>query len=170
MEDICTITQRSKGSIYYHFKSKEELFLFLCQINIEEWVKKWREMEHKYTNTMERLYAVAEHFIDNFETTLMYATQEFVTSQIVSLTTVEKMVEISRIPNKVYEEIVQKGIDEGELKQDNVQDLMYIVYAMLSGLGTLYYDYEMDMKELKRMYKKGIDVLWHGISVNHTTA
>ena len=31
MEEICEITERSKGSIYYHFKSKEELFLFVVK-------------------------------------------------------------------------------------------------------------------------------------------
>ena len=43
MEEICEITERSKGSIYYHFKSKEELFLFVVKQHTYNWIEKWNE-------------------------------------------------------------------------------------------------------------------------------
>ena len=43
MEEICEITERSKGSIYYHFKSKEELFLFVVKQHTYDWLEKWNE-------------------------------------------------------------------------------------------------------------------------------
>ena len=39
MEEICEITERSKGSIYYHFKSKEELFLFVVKQHTYDWLE-----------------------------------------------------------------------------------------------------------------------------------
>ena len=48
MEDICTINNRSKGSIYYHFKSKEELFMYLIKLNNEDWMDAWLDKESGY--------------------------------------------------------------------------------------------------------------------------
>ena len=51
MEEICEITERSKGSIYYHFKSKEELFLFVVKQHTYDWLEKWNEKELYSTST-----------------------------------------------------------------------------------------------------------------------
>ncbi len=53
----------------------------------------------------------------------------------------------------MFEKLIEAGIQSGEFREDNTRDLMYIVNGLLSGLGVLYY--ELDYKELKRIYKKG---------------
>ena len=45
MEEICEITERSKGSIYYHFKSKEELFLFVVKQHTYNWIENGMKRE-----------------------------------------------------------------------------------------------------------------------------
>ena len=47
MEDLVRYSGVSKGSIYYHFESKDELFLQLIEKDTKEWLASWREKRKK---------------------------------------------------------------------------------------------------------------------------
>ncbi|MFD3448209.1 TetR family transcriptional regulator C-terminal domain-containing protein [Microbacteriaceae bacterium 4G12] len=166
MEDICTITGRSKGSIYYHFKNKEELFLYLIKQNMNEWITTWYNTEKQYETSTAKLYGLAQHFVEDFENPLMKTVDEFISSQVVSQEGLENILELTRAPYGMYEEILREGMENGEFQQENSRDMMYILNGLLGGLGTLYY--ETDIEEIKRLYKKAIDVLLYGISVKRS--
>ena len=64
------------------------------------------------------------------------------------------MLSLIRIPYATYESIITKGMEDGELKPDDPQDVMHIIYGLFSGLTTLYY--EKDLTDIRRIYHKGI--------------
>ncbi|AIK36222.1 MULTISPECIES: TetR/AcrR family transcriptional regulator [Bacillus] len=162
MEDICEITERSKGSIYYHFKSKEELFLFVVKQHTYDWLEKWNEKEKHYHTSTEKLYGLAEYHVEDIQQPIFSAVEEFSTSQIVSKETLDEMLVLARASYGVFEKLIEEGIKSGEFRQGDTRDLMYIVNGLLSGLGVLYY--ELDSTEMKRIYKKAIDVLLQGMA------
>ncbi|PDX98843.1 TetR family transcriptional regulator [Bacillus pseudomycoides] len=162
MEDICEITERSKGSIYYHFKSKEELFLFVVKQHTYDWLEKWNEKENHYHTSTEKLYGLAEYHVEDIQQPIFSAVEEFSTSQIVSKETLDEMLVLARASYGVFEKLIEEGIKSGEFRQGDTRDLMYIVNGLLSGLGVLYY--ELDSTEMKRIYKKAIDVLLQGMA------
>ena len=53
MEDIREFSEISKGSIYYHFKSKEELFLYTVEKTSEIWRTGWEEHSKKVETSTE---------------------------------------------------------------------------------------------------------------------
>ncbi|WP_405157224.1 TetR family transcriptional regulator C-terminal domain-containing protein [Paenibacillus sp. FSL K6-0108] len=161
MEDICTINNRSKGSIYYHFKSKEELFMYLIKLNNEDWMDAWLDKEAQYETAIDKLYGLADHYVDDLENPLNHAINEFVSGQVVSQAMLDEMLSLIRIPYATYERIISKGIEDGELKSGNPQDLMYIVNGLFSGLSTLYY--EKDVADIRRIYHMGMTSLLTGI-------
>ncbi|MCM3785098.1 TetR/AcrR family transcriptional regulator [Neobacillus mesonae] len=161
MEDICHATGRSKGSIYYHFKSKEELFIHLIKLNNEEWVEAWHKKEEQYDTVIQKLYALADHYVDDMDTPLTNASNEFASSQGLGDDLMEEILSILRLPYVMYEELIIEGMERGELRKDNPNDVMYIVQGLMAGLSTLFF--EKDMIELRRLYKKGIDTLLVGI-------
>ncbi|GAE04309.1 regulatory protein, TetR [Paenibacillus sp. JCM 10914] len=57
IEEIVEATGSSKGNIYYHFKSKEGLFLFLIEEWDLEWDQRWDEQGRNYKNSVDKLYA-----------------------------------------------------------------------------------------------------------------
>ncbi|GGE77718.1 TetR/AcrR family transcriptional regulator [Priestia taiwanensis] len=162
MEEICQTTGRSKGSIYYHFKSKEELFLFIFRTITEEWIQTWNEKEKYYRTTKEKLYALAEHHIDEFENPFMKAVEEFSGSQLATKDILEEALELSRQPYVVYERLIVEGMERGELKKKDARTIMYILYGLMTGLGITYYD--MSIEEMKDVYKEGITVFLDGMS------
>lgn len=161
MEDICTINNRSKGSIYYHFKSKEELFMYLIKLNNEDWMDEWLEKEPQYKTATEKLYGLADHYVDDMANPLNHAINEFVSGQVVSQEMMDEMLALIRIPYATYERILSEGIEAGEFKKGNPQDMMHIIYGLLSGLSTLYF--EKDVQEIRRLYHIGISSLLTGI-------
>ncbi|MDU5146135.1 MAG: TetR family transcriptional regulator C-terminal domain-containing protein [Paenibacillus dendritiformis] len=161
MEEICAVNNRSKGSIYYHFKSKEELFMFLIKLNNEEWMDSWLAKESQYETAVEKLYGLADHYVDDLANPLNHAIHEFVSGQVVSQEMLDEMLALIRIPYITYEKIILQGIERGELKPDETQDLMYVISGLFNGLSTLYY--EKDLKEIRRLYRKGVDSLLKGI-------
>ncbi|WP_440110629.1 TetR family transcriptional regulator C-terminal domain-containing protein [Paenibacillus sp. QZ-Y1] len=161
MEDICTINNRSKGSIYYHFKSKEELFMYLIKLNNEDWMDAWLDKESGYETAIDKLYGLADHYVDDLANPLNNAINEFVSGQVVSQEMLDEMLSLIRIPYATYESIISKGMEDGELKLDDPQDVMHIIYGLFNGLTTLYY--EKDLTDIRRLYKKGIASLLAGI-------
>ncbi|PFE03502.1 TetR family transcriptional regulator [Bacillus cereus] len=162
MEDICEITERSKGSIYYHFKSKEELFLFVVRQHTYDWLEKWNEKEKQYHTSTEKLYGLAEYHVEDTQHPIFSAVEEFSMSQVVSKEILDEMLVLARESYGVFEKLIEEGIKSGEFRQGDIRDLMYIVNGLLSGLGVLYY--ELDSVEMKRIYKKAIDVLLQGLA------
>lgn len=162
MEYICEVTGRSKGSIYYHFKSKEELFLFVVKQHTYDWIEKWTEKEKQYCTSTEKLYGLAEYHVEDTQHPIFSAVEEFVTSQVVNKDMMDEMLTLTKASYCVFETLIEEGMTSGEFRQGDTRDLMYIVNGLLSGLGILYY--EVDSTEMKRIYKKAIDVLLQGMA------
>jgi AcrR family transcriptional regulator len=161
MEEICQATGRSKGSIYYHFKSKEELFLFVFRTITDEWIQKWNTEEKQYSTTKEKLFALAEHHIEDFENPFRKAVEEFAGSQLASEEILEEALHVSRQQYELYEQLVVEGMERGELKQREPRTAMYILFGLLNGLSMTYYD--MSIEEMRDIYKEGIAVFLEGM-------
>ena len=74
----------------------------------------------------------------------------------------DEMIALTRETYGIFKKLVEEGMASGEFRQDDVNDLMYVVNGLLAGLGPLYY--EMSVEEMKRIYKKAIDVLLQGMA------
>ena len=53
IDNIAKASGYSKGHIYYHYKNKEELFVYLAKDSMKNWHDKWEIAEKQYTNATE---------------------------------------------------------------------------------------------------------------------
>lgn len=164
MEEITAASGSSKGSIYYHFKSKEKLFLFIVELNANQWKEDWQLIESGCHSVKEKLYKLADHYLDDFQNPLMKASEEFGGSQTADPEVFEQILTIFRSQYyETYEKIIQEGIQTGEWAGGNSRDLMYILFGMHGGLGVAYFD-EITMEDMKRLYRKSIDIFLYGVT------
>jgi len=164
IEDIVDATGSSKGNIYYHFKSKEGLFLHLIEEWDSEWFQKWMSKEHQYTTTIDKLFRMAEQLVhDDLNHPFTKALDEFITNNEAATEDVEQR--ITDIFNKRLEfnqQLLLEGIESGEFEKHNVKHLSIIFESLLAGLGQL--TRITKLSDALPVYHSAMKVFLHGIA------
>lgn len=162
MDDLVQYSGISKGSIYYHFKSKEELFVHILIRQNQEWMSAWVEKSSRYTGFEAKLYGVAKHMVDDFFLNpLVKVGEEFYLSGPANQELMDQLLEIVQAPRLLYREIFSEGVQEGVISSDELDEMTVIFASMLDGLSTSFY--ERSSEELKMLYRRGVGYFLHGV-------
>ncbi|WP_134686732.1 TetR/AcrR family transcriptional regulator [Brevibacillus migulae] len=162
IEDIVKATGYSGGNIYYHFKSKEGLFLHLIEIWNREWEENWLAKEHLYPTTIDKLYGMAEHLaIDYLNHPLTKAADEFFDMSEKSSDVEERINEMVNGYIDFNRQLLQKGLDSGEFEITNVTGVAIILDSLLFGLNQ--HTRRMEREEALATYRLAMDVFLFGI-------
>lgn len=161
MEDISAHSGMSKGSIYYHFKSKNDLFLYIIELYIEDWIGKWEEKSSGLNSAKEKLYALAEHFAMDFESPLMKAANEFSGSESADPQITSKLLELNGRYFPIVQNVIVEGIKNNEFKNVDIEDITLITYGYLASLGAICNI--VDYTDVVKLYKMAMDIFLDGI-------
>ncbi|WP_394189606.1 TetR family transcriptional regulator C-terminal domain-containing protein [Paenisporosarcina quisquiliarum] len=161
VEDISKASGYSKGHIYYHFESKEKLFVLLAQNTMHDWYSKWMEKEPSYTSATDKLYGMAMHVLYNYQTPLLKAGQELASNPNSSLESVKKLYELAIIPMGAYRSIFQEGLDKKEFVSGNIDEWTVLLGTWLGGLCQLTNTQELN--SLEPLFKKAITMFLKSI-------
>jgi AcrR family transcriptional regulator len=163
IEDIVKATGCSAGNIYYHFKSKEGLFLHLIEDWNTEWEVNWLAKEPLYPTTIDKLYGMAEHLAeDQLNHPLTKAIDEFFYNAEKNPEVEERINEMVKGYIDFNRELLQRGIDNGEFETTNVTGLAIILDSLMYGLNQ--HTRRMERDEALAAYRLAIDVFLHGIA------
>ncbi|MCM3748708.1 TetR/AcrR family transcriptional regulator [Paenibacillus pasadenensis] len=163
IEDMVKATGCSAGNIYYHFKSKEGLFLHLIEVWNKEWEETWLVKEPLYPTTIDKLYGMAEHLAyEQLNHPFTKAVDEFFHNA-------EKNPEVEGRINEMVKgyidfnrDLLQRGIDNGEFETTNVTGLAIILDSLMYGLNQ--HTRRMERDEALAAYRLAMDVFLHGIA------
>ncbi|MCM3630556.1 TetR/AcrR family transcriptional regulator [Paenibacillus glycanilyticus] len=163
IEDIVKATGCSAGNIYYHFKSKEGLFLHLIEDWNTEWEETWLAKEPQYTTTVDKLYGMAEHLAhDQLNHPLTKAVDEFFYNAEKNPEVEERINEMVKGYIDFNRNLLQRGIDNGEFESANVTGLAIILDSLMYGLNQ--HTRRMERDEALAAYRLAMDVFLHGIA------
>ncbi|MGG4443706.1 TetR/AcrR family transcriptional regulator [Brevibacillus fortis] len=162
IEDIVKATGYSGGNIYYHFKSKEGLFLHLIEACNNEWEEKWLAKEQLYTTSIDKLYGMAEHFaIDYMNHPLTKAADEFFEMSEKPSDVEERINEMIKGYIHFNQQLLQKGLDNGEFEMTNVTGVAIILDSLMYGLNQ--HTRRMEREEALATFRLAMDVFLFGI-------
>ncbi len=162
VEEIVEATGSSKGNIYYHFKSKEGLFLYLIDEWDLEWERNWKERESLYKTTRDKLFGIAEQIIlDDLNHPLTKAADEFFNNEEKGSDIEERIDEMVKRHVEFNRELLQKGIDEGEFSPKNAEQLAVILEGLFVGMSRM--SRKTNMENALQLYHSAIDVFLNGI-------
>lgn len=167
MEDIREFSEISKGSIYYHFKSKEELYLYTVEKTSEVWRIKWEDHANKVETSTEKLYLLAKYYASDMQHPLSHTVPEYMaTENIDKMIMRNKIFDLIKPEYEVFYQIIDEGMYRKEFKSNqSPDDLAYILYSTLTGLSiTQFFGYRD--KQFLMLYQSAIDIFLKGISNN----
>ncbi|MEW4240139.1 TetR/AcrR family transcriptional regulator [Priestia megaterium] len=162
IEEIVEATGSSKGNIYYHFKSKEGLFLYLIDEWDLEWERNWKERESLYKTTRDKLFGIAEQIIlDDLNHPLTKAADEFFNNEEKGSDIEERIDEMVKRHVEFNRELLQQGIDEGEFSHKNAEQLAVILEGLFVGMSLM--SRKTSTENALQLYHSAIDVFLNGI-------
>ncbi len=165
IDDITTTVGVAKGTLYYHFSSKEEIFNFL----IEEGVKLLQ-------NSVDIKTAKLENYIDKLKAIILIQIkivvkyQDFITillSQFYGKETRNQMCQkyvyryISTIEN-----IVEEGMKQGQIKSGNSKVIASEIYALIAS--TLVYKMKNENLDVIKLFKEFESTVIDGLMVKNS--
>ncbi|GAK13568.1 TetR/AcrR family transcriptional regulator [Geomicrobium sp. JCM 19039] len=164
MEDIREYSQISKGSIYYHFTSKEELFLYAVEKASESWREEWEKQAEQLATAREKLYLLARFYASDMQNPISKIVPEYMGTHNIEEMVQEKMLHLVQPEYDVFLHIVEEGVRCNEFVSDiSSEDLAYILYSTLSGISiTQFLGYEE--KKFYQLYEHAIDVFLNGVT------
>lgn len=163
IEEISDVTGFSKGNIYYHFKSKEGLFLHMLDEWEADWEEKWEVKKQQYSTSIEKLYGLAEHLVeDDFNHPLTNVADEFYSSEKSNSEVHDRLLISFNERIEFCQKLLQEGIHSGELKEFDTLRMAKVLDGMVMGLS--YSCRGLDLQETLSIYKEAVDVFLHGIA------
>ncbi|MED0973000.1 TetR family transcriptional regulator C-terminal domain-containing protein [Bacillus paramycoides] len=162
IEDIAKASGYSKGHIYYHYKNKENLFVYLAKNSMRNWHEKWITAEKDYKNATEKLYGMANYVLYNYTTPLLKAGQELASDPSTNSSTVQQLYGLAVIPLTAYQQILDEGIKSGEFFINNIENSSLLLGAWLGGLCQFIYSIETEKLEL--LFEEAITIFLLSIS------
>lgn len=164
MEEIREFTNTSKGSIYYHFKSKEELFLYTVEESSKTWRRKWEEQAALVKTAKAKLHLLGRYYASDMQASLSHAVPEYMASENLGQVMKEKIIHLIQPEYEIFHQIIEEGTQNREFEHDKtVEDLSFILYSTLTGMSiTQFLGY--DEEKFYRLYDNAIDVFLNGIA------
>lgn len=167
MDDLCALTQMSKGNLYHHFKNKEVLFLQLLTQHAEQTSQKWLRSAEQSTSPREQLLEMADLFGRDCETPLFQALEEYgktLSSESESLAILR---EITDAAYRAIRQVLQKGIDQGVFIHEDIETLSFTVMSTLAGATQLCLTMpNLSGDEYAALHVNAIKMLLKGISID----
>ena len=152
IEEITATVGVAKGTLYYHFSSKEEIFNFLVEEGIKLLQNSIDIKTSKYTNYIDKVKAIVLieiKIVQKYENLITILLSQFYGKE----TRNQKcQMHVYEYIEKI-EKIVKEGINKGEIKQGDPKAIASEIYGLICS--TLVYKLRnQDTFDITKIYKE----------------
>lgn len=171
VDDIAQRAGLSKGALYHHFSSKQELFLALFKDMMEGFVALMTQVMQQSPSASEALRAAVRQFVEAFDQQaglmrgmfdlyLLAVRKPDFRTQIMSY--YEQMVEASAA-------VIQSGIDSGEFSADiDAREVAWIFFTSGDGLFMIHLSLDDEERVIPR-FEQLLEIFLRGLRPCPTT-
>ncbi|GBF32130.1 transcriptional regulator [Desulfocucumis palustris] len=165
VDDIVRASGVSKGGIYWHFKSKEEIFIYLAK----RWVSEWNEGFLSRMAEDEPATAKLNKFVDYF----IEASQSPIPSLFVEFMMRVRDEEIIKQMRtiffenpgpKVIRDILLLGVKNGEFREMDVVAASEVFQATFDGISARWHARHRDVYLFRRAARTAINIFLEGVN------
>jgi AcrR family transcriptional regulator len=163
MDEIAKAIHKAKTSIYYYFKSKDQIFQAIIEKESQKFKEELAKAINKENTPQEKIraYVITKmrilHRLVNFYSALK---EEYLEHQLLFIETIRKKYEEDEI--KMVKELLKGGVEKGVF---SVKDLKTTALAIVIGLRGLEYPWaiENEISKTERDINSLLEVLFNGI-------
>lgn len=134
MNEVCSAAKVSKGSLYQHFPSKDELFLYVVEDDTEQWLSQWAEKSSSISGLEELFYALGEQYANDFQNPLIRALEEYARSRPHSDEVHQRLAQLYESASEACRNLLQEGMDTGYLVRGDLDNYVIVVSGLLEGV------------------------------------
>ena len=164
IEDITATVGVAKGTLYYHFSSKEEIFNFLVEEGIKLLQNSVDIKTAKFPNYIDKLKAIVLiqiKIVVKYEDLITILLSQFWGNESRNQMCKENILSyISKI-----EDIVREGIEKGEIKKGNPQAIASEIYGLICS-SLVYKARSKEEIDIIKLYKEFENTIIEGLKIN----
>jgi AcrR family transcriptional regulator len=166
MDDIAEETGLSKGTLYLYFKSKEELIIAILDRIFQGAFEQLDARKDNELSAAEAISQFTENAIRDYKAMLrlMPVAYEFLALAFRNKTVQKALKQYFRHYMEVLVPIVQHGIDSGEFRQVDAQEVAIAAGAIYEGT-ILLWVYDKTLVDIDHHIRSSIKLLLEGIQV-----
>ncbi len=166
MDDIAEETGLSKGTLYLYFKSKEELIIAILDRIFGDIFKQFQTRTNVDLNATEAIWKFTEAAIRDYKRMLimMPIAYEFLALGFRNTVVQKALRNYFKLYMDTLIPIIQRGIDSGEFRQMDAQDIAVAAGAIFEGT-VLLWVYDKSLIDVDHHIRSGIKLLLEGALV-----
>jgi len=166
MDDIAEETGLSKGTLYLYFKSKDDLIIAILDRIFQGVFKQIESQKNNDLSAAEAISQFTEEAIRDYKKMLylMPVAYEFLALAFRNKTVQKALKQYFRKYMDVLVPIVQRGIDSGEFRQVDAQEVAIAAAAIYEGT-VLLWVYDNTLVDMERNIRSSMKLLLEGIQV-----
>ncbi|SIQ61416.1 TetR/AcrR family transcriptional regulator [Halanaerobium kushneri] len=144
----------SKGTLYWHFDSKEDLFRELVLVGLEYFHEKYQEIQNSDSNAEEKLFQIVDFSISMLADNIKMANILKNNIQLISSEFQKKMIERHKSALNAIKLVIEQGIKEGSMQTNDPHNtaVMIMVLIFNSHPQELFYNFESREKDVEFIY------------------
>lgn len=165
MDEIVKASGISKGGIYWHFKSKDEIFLYIIEKRFTEWNNELSTRLKSDDSARESLSKFVEFFLELIVAPFLTLTHEFLI-QIKDKEMLSRACALINDSNRsnVIKNVIKAGITKGEFKAIEPETAANVFISFFEGISLHWFAQQNDKIILERTAKTALDIFIEGIS------
>jgi AcrR family transcriptional regulator len=166
MDDIAEETGLSKGTLYLYFKSKDDLIIAILERIFQGVFKQLYARKNNQFSATEAISQFTEEAIRDYKYMLriLPIAYEFLALAFRNKTVRNALKKYLRAYMNVLIPIIQRGIDAGEFRQVDAQDVAIAAGAIYEGT-VLLWVYDNTLIDFEKNIRTGIKLLLEGIQM-----
>ncbi|MED3571012.1 TetR/AcrR family transcriptional regulator [Cytobacillus praedii] len=162
ISDIVNRSGISKGGIYWHFKSKEEMFVQMIEEEYEPWLNSIYSTLSTISDPIEKLKKYGEMFYSQIEIPVFKLIPESYWGEVGEQYR-ERLNKCYSKDDELIQAIFTEAINKNQIKMTDPEALTWIYISMLEGLFANLSLRPNDKEELIKYFEQGITIFLEGI-------
>jgi len=134
----------SKGTLYWHFDSKEDLFRELVLAGLDYFNENYEKIQSENLNAVEKIHEIIDFSIKMLSENLKMGNILQNNIQLISAEFQQKMIERHRSAINLIKLIIKQGIKENSIKTDDPHNTAVMILTLIFNTHSqeLYYNFD----------------------------